>query len=119
MELLKLTSSPIVSALISTLLVSKHVRILLCTYAYSRHGAARTYLCYLAPTRRRASLTPHHNIHQRAAGTSGRGSGPAGHGSVQFYHLFAAGVYDGLRLLHLLPSSFSVEATGLLAAGEL
>jgi hypothetical protein len=28
-------------------------------------------------------------------------------------------VYDGLRLLHLLPGSFPVEAAGLLTAREL
>jgi hypothetical protein len=28
-------------------------------------------------------------------------------------------VYDGLRLLHLFPSSFSVEVAGLLTAREL
>jgi hypothetical protein len=94
--------------------VESHCR----SYMYTR-DAARTYLRYLAPTGRRAGLAPHHNIHQRAAGTSDRGSRPTRHGSIQFYHLFAAGVYDGLRLLHLLPGSFSVEATRLLAAGEL
>jgi len=71
------------------------------------------------PTGGHASLAPHHHVHQGAAGDSGRGSRPARHGSVQLDHLFAARVNDGLRLLHLLTSSFSVEAAGLLTAGEL
>jgi len=79
----------------------------------------RTYLCYLVPTRRHARLAPHHYVHQGAAGDSGRGSRPARHGSVQLDHLLATRVYDGLRLLNLLPGSFSVESAGLLTAGEL
>jgi hypothetical protein len=49
------------------------------TYIHSRNGG---YLCNLAPTGRHARLAPHHNIHQGAAGASGRGSRPACHTPV-------------------------------------